>query len=63
MQRLTIRIIWMIPIYCLNAFFALKYSQSFIYLDVARECYEAYVIYSFYAYLLTFLRERPNFDA
>ncbi len=34
---------------------ALRFKDAAIYLDTMRECYEAYVIYSFMSYLLNFL--------
>ena len=36
--------------------FALRFKSAAIYLDTMRECYEAYVIYNFMAYLLAYLR-------
>ena len=32
-------------------------QQAQIYLDTARECYEAFVIYNFFMYLLAYLEE------
>ncbi|XP_053399319.1 transmembrane protein 184C-like [Mercenaria mercenaria] len=55
LQKYIIRIIWMVPIYALNAWFALRFKETAIYLDTIRECYEAYVIYNFMAYLLSYL--------
>ncbi|XP_052252275.1 transmembrane protein 184C-like [Dreissena polymorpha] len=55
LQKYIIRILWMVPIYALNAWFGLRFSVAAIYLDTIRECYEAYVIYNFMAYLLSFL--------
>lgn len=55
LQKHIIRIIWMVPIYALNAWFALRFKETAIYLDTVRECYEAYVIYNFMAYLLNYL--------
>jgi len=52
-----------VPIYAMDSWFALRFKSANIYLDTARECYEAYVIYNFYMYLLTYLRMRPDFDA
>lgn len=61
LQRYIIRIIWMVPIYALNAWFALRFPDAAIYLDTIRECYEAYVIYNFMAYLLSYLwTEHPQ---
>ncbi|TGZ60757.1 hypothetical protein CRM22_008359 [Opisthorchis felineus] len=62
LQRHIIRILWMVPIYALDAWFALKFPSSAIYFDTLRECYEAYVIYNFLAFLLNYLRhEHPDF--
>ncbi|XP_042913469.1 transmembrane protein 184C [Parasteatoda tepidariorum] len=55
LQRYIIRILWMVPIYALNAWLALAFPKTGIYLDVLRECYEAYVIYNFMIFLLNFL--------
>ncbi|OWF51066.1 transmembrane protein 184C-like [Mizuhopecten yessoensis] len=63
LQRHIIRILWMVPIYALNAWFALRFPDAAIYLDTVRECYEAYVIYNFMAYLLSSLwEEHPQLD-
>eukprot|EP00040_Diaphanoeca_grandis_P023849 m.130268 g.130268 ORF g.130268 m.130268 type:complete len:440 (+) comp29468_c1_seq1:75-1394(+) len=64
LQRHIVRVMWMPPIYALESWFSLRYYEEAVYLRAARECYEAYVIYNFYMYLLTFLRqEDPDFDA
>lgn len=43
--------------------FALRFKESAIYLDTLRECYEAYVIYNFMAYLLSYLwSEHPQLE-
>lgn len=63
LQRHIIRILWMVPIYAINAWFALRFPSASIYLDTLRECYEAYVIYNFMAYLLNYLWiEHPNLE-
>ncbi|XP_064607932.1 transmembrane protein 184C-like [Liolophura sinensis] len=63
LQRHIIRILWMVPIYALNAWFGLRFPGAAIYLDTLRECYEAYVIYNFMTYLLTYLRtEYPDLE-
>jgi len=62
LQRYIIRIIWMVPIYSIDAWFGLKFPEAAIYLDTVRELYEAYVIYNFYALLLEFVRQNdPDF--
>ncbi|XP_049591486.1 transmembrane protein 184C isoform X2 [Syngnathus scovelli] len=55
LQRPIIRILWMVPIYSLDSWLALRYPGLAIYVDTCRECYEAYVIYNFLVFLLNFL--------
>ncbi|KAF7489573.1 Transmembrane protein [Sarcoptes scabiei] len=63
LQKYIVRILWMVPIYALNSWFAMFFSQISIYMDTLRECYEAFVIYSFMKFLFNFLRtEIDNFD-
>lgn len=50
------------PIYALNSWFALRFVGVSIYLDTIRECYEAYVLYNFFAYLLAYVRMQPEFE-
>ncbi|KAF6017967.1 TMEM184C [Bugula neritina] len=61
LQRCEIRIMWMVPIYAADAWLALRFPTAAIYLDTIRECYEAYVIYSFINYLLLYLWEKHPF--
>jgi hypothetical protein len=44
-QRLYIRILWMTPIYAVVSWFALRFKEQNVYLQTAREAYEAYVIH------------------
>uniref|UniRef100_A0A0X3NJU8 Transmembrane protein 184C n=2 Tax=Schistocephalus solidus TaxID=70667 RepID=A0A0X3NJU8_SCHSO len=63
LQRNIIRILWMVPIYATNAWFALRFPHTAIYFDTLRECYEAYAIYNFLAFLLNYLRrEYPELN-
>ncbi|XP_033218476.1 transmembrane protein 184C-like [Belonocnema kinseyi] len=55
LQKYIIRILWMVPIYAVNAWLGLVYPESTIYVDSLRECYEAYVIYNFMMYLFAYL--------
>ncbi|XP_014209157.1 transmembrane protein 184C [Copidosoma floridanum] len=55
LQKYIIRILWMVPIYAMNAWLGLVYPESSIYVDCIRECYEAYVIYNFMNYLFAYL--------
>uniref|UniRef100_A0A8C9QL27 Transmembrane protein 184C n=1 Tax=Spermophilus dauricus TaxID=99837 RepID=A0A8C9QL27_SPEDA len=61
LQKPIIRILWMVPIYSLGSWIALKYPSIAIYVDTCRECYEAYVIYNFMGFLTNYLTNRyPN---
>ncbi|PWA30751.1 hypothetical protein CCH79_00009205 [Gambusia affinis] len=61
LQKPIIRILWMVPIYSLDSWIALKYPRIAIYVDTCRECYEAYVIYNFMTFLLNYLeRQYPS---
>ncbi|XP_040274457.1 transmembrane protein 184C [Bufo bufo] len=61
LQKPIIRILWMVPIYSVDSWIALKYPDIAIYVDTCRECYEAYVIYNFMIFLLNYLTNRcPN---
>ncbi|CAG0916692.1 unnamed protein product [Notodromas monacha] len=55
LQKHIIRILWMVPIYSLNAWLGITAPDYAIYMDTLRECYEAYVIYNFMIFLLNFL--------
>lgn len=62
LQKYVIRILWMVPIYALNAWLGLVYPNQGIYVDCARECYEAYVIYNFLVYLFNYLNEEMDLE-
>lgn len=63
LQKHIIRILWMVPIYALNALIGLEFPEQSIYLDSLRECYEAYVIYNFMKYLLNYLNDGHDLEA
>ncbi|KAK7871631.1 hypothetical protein R5R35_001818 [Gryllus longicercus] len=63
LQKHIIRILWMVPIYAVNAWFGLLYPKQSIYVDSLRECYEAYVIYNFLVYLLNYLNSEMDLEA
>lgn len=44
-----------VPIYALESWLGLRFAQVGMYIDLLRECYEAFVIYSFYQLLVTYL--------
>jgi hypothetical protein len=54
-QKYVVRIIWMIPIYSIESWFALRFKSASIYLETIRECYEAYVIFCFFYFLIAVL--------
>ena len=47
LQKLIISNLWMVPIYSLDSWVALKYPKFATYSETWRECFEAYVIYTF----------------
>lgn len=47
-QRYVVRILFMVPIYAVESWFALRFKMQSIYLETCREAYEAYAIFSFY---------------
>lgn len=63
LQKHIVRILWMVPIYSSNAWLALTFPNTGIYLDTCRECYEAYVIYNFMVFLLNFLYYEMDLEA
>eukprot|EP00300_Choanocystis_sp_HF-7_P011672 c17567_g1_i2.p1 GENE.c17567_g1_i2~~c17567_g1_i2.p1 ORF type:complete len:384 (+),score=86.48 c17567_g1_i2:1803-2954(+) len=58
LQIPLIRIIWMVPIYAIDSFLALRFESISMYVTTAREMYEAYVIYSFTIFLFRFVAVR-----
>ena len=54
-QKYVVRIIWMIPLYSVESFLALRFRSFAIYIRTIRECYEAYVIFNFLYFLIALL--------
>ncbi|XP_045680664.1 transmembrane protein 184A isoform X3 [Phyllostomus hastatus] len=57
-QRYIIRLLFMVPVYALNSWLSLLLlgaGQHYIYLDSVRDCYEAFVIYSFLSLCFQYL--------
>ncbi|KAI9202205.1 organic solute transporter Ostalpha-domain-containing protein [Polychytrium aggregatum] len=54
-QRWIVRIFFMVPIYALCSTLSLRFYWFSIYFDIIRDCYEAFVIYSFFMLLLQYL--------
>ncbi|KAL0025051.1 hypothetical protein WJX79_002605 [Trebouxia sp. C0005] len=57
LQIRVIRILWMVPVYAVDSWFALRFKDTHLYMDAARDCYEAFVIYNFFMYLLAYLED------
>jgi hypothetical protein len=55
LQRPIVRILLMVPIYAINSFLSLVFSKWSLYLDLLRDCYEAYVVYSFFHLLIAYI--------
>jgi hypothetical protein len=60
LQRHYIRILWMIPIYAIESWLALRFNNQKIYLETMREAYEAYVVYSFFKLMRDFLGDKKE---
>lgn len=56
-QAYIVRILWMPPIFAIDAWLSLRYKDSAKYLSLIRECYEAFVIYNFTFYLIALVAE------
>mmetsp|Transcript_19396 Transcript_19396/g.40756 ORF Transcript_19396/g.40756 Transcript_19396/m.40756 type:complete len:406 (-) Transcript_19396:240-1457(-) len=54
LQRFYIRVIWMVPIYAVQSWLALRFKGQKVYLETLREAYESWVIYSFFMLMLEF---------
>ncbi|RKP12974.1 organic solute transporter Ostalpha-domain-containing protein [Piptocephalis cylindrospora] len=54
-QRLTVRIIFMIPVFAFSSWVSLALPQAALILGALREIYEAFVIYCFFNLLITYL--------
>ena len=62
-QKWLVRIIWMVPIYSIESWLALRFRDQAIYIETIRECYEAYAIFSFLYFLLALLGEEATLIA
>jgi len=51
-QKYIVRIILMIPIYTIDSYLSLLFKDIALYFNVARDCYEAYVLYTFFRLLV-----------
>jgi len=61
-QRKIIAIMWMIPIYSVTSWLGLVFTQTYGFLSLIKDIYEAYVIYTFLSLLIAILG-RGNRDS
>lgn len=59
-QKHIIRIILMVPIYGIDSLLSLRFYWISVYFDVVRDCYEAFVIYTFYSLLIEYVGGYEN---
>ena len=59
-QKYVVRIIWMIPLYSVESWLALRFKNAAIYLETLREGYESYVIFCFLYYLIALLGDEQH---
>jgi hypothetical protein len=60
LRRYVLRVMMMVPIYAINAWLGLAFKNETAYFDIVRETYEAFVIYSFYQFLVAYLGGRQH---
>ena len=54
-QSKIVGILWMVPIYAIDSYLSLCNKNLAPYLDMLRDCYEAYVLYLFLALLMSYI--------
>ena len=54
-QKHLVRIILMVPIFAVDSWCSLWFNDLSLYFDVARDCYEAVVLWEFFALLMSYL--------
>jgi len=51
---------YLYPLYATDSWLSLRFKDAALYLDIMRDCYEAYVIYLFLALMIAYLGEGSN---
>ncbi|CAB9516735.1 Transmembrane protein 184C [Seminavis robusta] len=54
-QCYIVRILWMVPMYSMESWLCLRFHQWAIYIETLRDCYESFVLYSFFQFLIEVL--------
>ena len=56
-QRKIVGILWIVPIYAINSWLSLRFMNASVYVDMIRDCYEAYVLHLFLSLMVSYLCE------
>ena len=51
-QQYVVRIVVLVPLYSVQSWLSLRFHDFGFFFGAARDCYEAYVIFCFFAFLL-----------
>lgn len=62
LQRHYVRILLMVPVYAVESWLALTFKDQRVYLELLREAYEAWVIYTIHKLFIEFLGERVGVE-
>lgn len=54
-QVYVVRVLWMVPIYSIESWLAMRFHKQAIYIETLRDLYESYVLYSFLQFLIQVL--------
>ena len=54
-QRKVVGILWIVPIFAVDSWLSLRFIGASVYLDMFRDCYEAYVIHLFLSLMIAYL--------
>jgi len=63
LQRYYVRILLLLPIYCVESWLALRFQRQALYLETLRDLYEAFVIHAFMQLLIHYLGDREQLKA
>ena len=59
-QLWIVRVLFIIPIYSFISFFSIRFETAGLYLEIIRDCYEAFVIYCFLIWILNAIGGEEN---
>jgi hypothetical protein len=55
LRKYVVRVIFLIPVYAIESWLGLRFTHGYFFFDTLRDCYEAFVIFSFYRFLVEYL--------